>query len=112
MNTSLLEVPSRLAYVFTRLHGLLKFEQPFRRSICNNEKYFQNIRKVELVQNDVYCSEWAAPHTDQNIAAVTGDVPLVNLNLRLPTDINAFPFSKFAELYFKVSCATLFDCEL
>ncbi|CAB3253169.1 unnamed protein product [Arctia plantaginis] len=44
--------------------------------------------------------EWQPPHSERNIAKVSGDVYAEEERIQLPRDLNQFAFSKFSSVYF------------
>lgn len=51
------------------------------------------------------CTAWQQPHTMERHVVKTGGaggVPTIDFGFNLPHDINAYAFSKFADIYAKV----------
>ena len=47
--------------------------------------------------------DWSPPHSDRHIVKVVGQVAQQEYSFHFPNDIDSNPFSKYVNIYFKVS---------
>ncbi|XP_060553902.1 unconventional myosin-XV-like isoform X5 [Ruditapes philippinarum] len=80
----------------------IKMERERREKIMKAEASILNLEipgELAYVYNKL--DGWKAPHSDRQIISVIGDVIPMDMNYRLPGDINSHAFSKYTGVYFK-----------
>ena len=57
----------------------------------------------QVILTTVLFSGWQCPHTEYNLEQNSRILPVLPDDDGLPDDVNSYPFSKYVNIYFKVS---------